>query len=206
MVEAVTQVEFSRRLGVDKSYVTRLKQAGRLVMDDSGKVLVEESLRRIEETADPNRDDVKRRHAAGRGKPVEPRPDEAEGGEVSLPLAIAALERASEAWRVEDGGALPLLSFQAARQLKMNIETLASGLEAMVEAGKLVPADEMRRVIADRLTTLRTRLEALPGILPPVLAAADGEEQIRALLADHIEQLLDDLSREFAEQVDKVRA
>lgn len=206
MTEAVTQAEFARRLDVDKSYVTRLKQAGRLVLNDAGnKVLVEESLQRIKETADPNRDDVAMRHAAAKSK--EPLPAEEDEGDdsVSLPLAIAALERASQAWHDEGGGALPLLSFQAARQLKMNIETMASGLEAMVEAGKLVPADDMRRTIADRLTTLRTRLEALPGILPPVLAAADGEEQIRALLAEHIEQLLEDLSTEFAEQVGVVR-
>lgn len=38
-----TQADFARQIGVARSYVTALKKAGRLVMDDSGRVLVEES-------------------------------------------------------------------------------------------------------------------------------------------------------------------
>ena len=55
---AVTQAEFARQCGWAKSYVTALKAAGRLVMDEFGRVLVEASLRRIDETKDPNRADV----------------------------------------------------------------------------------------------------------------------------------------------------
>ena len=58
MTTAVTQSEFARILGVGRSYVTALKKADRLVLNAIGNVLVEESKKRIAETADPNRDDV----------------------------------------------------------------------------------------------------------------------------------------------------
>lgn len=38
-----TQADFARQIGVARSYVTALKKAGRLVLDDQGRVLVEES-------------------------------------------------------------------------------------------------------------------------------------------------------------------
>lgn len=42
-VNAVSQAEFARLIGVGRSYVTSLKNSGRLVLDQNGKVLVEES-------------------------------------------------------------------------------------------------------------------------------------------------------------------
>lgn len=48
-----TQSEFAKLLGMDKSHVTRLKQAGRLVMVE-GKVDVEASQARINATANPS--------------------------------------------------------------------------------------------------------------------------------------------------------
>lgn len=38
-----TQADFARQIGVARSYVTALKKSGRLVLDDQGRVLVEES-------------------------------------------------------------------------------------------------------------------------------------------------------------------
>lgn len=73
-MEGISQAEFARRLGVQRSYVHALKEAGRLVLTSDGKrVLVEESLQRLEETADPRRADVRERWAAyrGGGLPVE---------------------------------------------------------------------------------------------------------------------------------------
>ena len=70
MTTAVTQAEFARHIGVARSYVTALKKADRLVLNAIGNVLVEESKKRIAETADPNRDDVAARHAEARGELV----------------------------------------------------------------------------------------------------------------------------------------
>lgn len=66
-MNAVTQSEFARMLGVGRSYVTALKKADRLVLNAIGNVQVEESRQRILATADPNRDDVVKRWAEFRG-------------------------------------------------------------------------------------------------------------------------------------------
>ena len=54
-MSTATQSEFAAILGKDKSYVTRLKQAGRLVLAEDGRVDVEASKALIAETSDPSR-------------------------------------------------------------------------------------------------------------------------------------------------------
>ena len=49
----LTQAQFARHLGVDRAHITRLKQAGRLVLTPAGQVDVEASEARIAATADP---------------------------------------------------------------------------------------------------------------------------------------------------------
>lgn len=61
--EPMSQAEFARRAGYAKSYVTALKQAGRLVMTADGRVDAAASVARIEATRDPNRDDLESRRA-----------------------------------------------------------------------------------------------------------------------------------------------
>lgn len=58
MNNAVTQAEFARLIESSRSYVTQLKRAGRLVIDDAGKVMVAESIIKIKETADPAKDET----------------------------------------------------------------------------------------------------------------------------------------------------
>lgn len=71
MSRAVKQAEFARILGVSRSTVTRARQAGRLVIDERGRVLVDESLQRYHETAG-GRTDVAERHAETRGAALPP--------------------------------------------------------------------------------------------------------------------------------------
>lgn len=71
----VTQVEFAAIIGCHKSHVTRLKQHGRLVLDEeTGLVDVVASKLRITET-EGGRDDVAARHAAEKGLQAK-KPDE----------------------------------------------------------------------------------------------------------------------------------
>jgi phage terminase Nu1 subunit (DNA packaging protein) len=69
LATTATQSQFAGQLGCNKSHVTRLKQAGRLVLDDKGLVLVEASKARIAET-EGGRDDVAARHAAEKGQEI----------------------------------------------------------------------------------------------------------------------------------------
>jgi len=72
-MKTATLAEFAKIRDVHKSTVTRYKQSGRLVFTDDGLVDVEASNQRIADTADPNRDDVVRRHANNKGMEM---PDE----------------------------------------------------------------------------------------------------------------------------------
>ena len=60
-----------------------------------------------------------------------------------------------------------------------------------------LPAADVESAIADAVTQIRARLEALPDILAPQLAAEPDEAKCRALLADEIEHALTELARAF---------
>ena len=89
-----TQAEFAALLGKDKSYVTRLKQAGRLVITADGLVDVEKSQALIAATADPSRAEVMAARNARKGIP--PRAEEPPpNADINLPdIAPAAGSRA----------------------------------------------------------------------------------------------------------------
>lgn len=173
-MNTMSQADFAREIGVVRSRVTALKAAGRLVMDDNGRVLVEESKARIAETADPNRDDVAARHAANRAS-----------------AGIVAPQPASpEADRVGS-------SYQQARAVKEKFLALAAKRDYEIACGKLMQADEVVSAVASAAVTLRTRLEAWPDTMAAMLGGNQDETQRRAILADGVEELLAGLTAEF---------
>lgn len=171
-MNAMSQSDFARDIGVARSRVTALKQAGRLVLDDNGRVLVEESKARIAETADPNRDDVARRHAANR----------ASAGNAQAP--------APETDRVGS-------SYQQARAVKEKFLALSAKRDYEIACSKLMQADEVVSAVASAAVTLRTRLEAWPDTMAAMLGGNQDESQRRAILADGVEELLAGLTAEF---------
>lgn len=165
-----TQADFARRIGVVRSRITAMKVAGRLVMEGD-KVNVEESLARIEASRDGRRDNQSPRHIA----PVAPSLSSAQDPEGSGVRRIDAQARKE---------------YLAAELLQIDLDE---------RRGKLLVADEVVSTIADAATTLRTRLESFPDLLAPQLAAINDEQQVRALLADHIEIVLNELAARFSE-------
>lgn len=164
-----TQVMFARRIGVAKSYITALKHDGRLVMAEGGGVDVEASLARIAATAG-GRDDMSDIMAEQRGAPV-----------AVPPVEETAVRRVDAQARKEHLGA----------------ELLQIELDE--KRGKLFKAEDVLAVVSDAATTLRTRLESFPDILSPQLAAITDEHQVRAILADNVEILLQEMSSRFAQ-------
>lgn len=77
-----TKSEFAKLLGKNKSYATRLDQAGRLVMVD-GLVDVEASRALIAATADPSRAEVVAARDARKGRAPLPPPDAAQVGGIT---------------------------------------------------------------------------------------------------------------------------
>lgn len=170
-----TQTAFAERIGVAKSYVTRLKQLGRLVLAENGLVDVEASLARLKETQDP----AKPSHIALSDTPG--KPDE-------QPLVAPP----------EDAPAEGAMNYQQARAVKEKYQALSAKLEYEQSCAQLLRADDVAAVIARVAVTLRTRFESFPDLLAPQLAEIRDEQQIRSLLADQVEILLSDLSAQFA--------
>ena len=171
---------FAARLNYKPSYITSLKQQGRLVMSDDGKrVRVQASIARIKDTATPSHQAVADRHAAARG--AAPDVDAADDEPEALPPAPSP-EQAK---------------YQSSRAEREHWNAQAARRDYELSMRQLLRADEVEGAIAGAVTQLRARLETLPDILAPQLAAEPDESKCRQLLADEIEHTLGELARAF---------
>lgn len=179
---------FARHIGKKQSYVTLLKQKDRLVLTADGKVRVAESLARIRETSDPSKTAVAARHAAARG-------EEGVGAAVTPPPAPAPAGGDEPPAEADDlaGNA----SYQTSRARREYFEAKAKERDYLLSMGQLMRADEVLAAVTGAVATLRQRLESLPDILSPRLAAAQDEASCRAILADELEHALEDTARQF---------
>lgn len=163
-----TQSEFAAILGKDKSYVTRLKQAGRLVMSD-GLVDVEKSQALIAATADPSRN----------ATALLPASDQQQSG----------LDSRNET-HVGD-------SYQTSKAVNEKYKALTAKLEYERASGKLVEADAVRLFAADLGATFRGALEILPDRIAAELVPLSDIDAVRAVLVEAFEQVLLDLSQKI---------
>jgi len=173
-VSTATQAEFARLIGVQKSYVTKLKEQGRLVMSDDGKLVdVEASKQRIQQTADPNRDDVSQRFERKKN------PDSGrQSGDVGN-------------------------SYQAARAVKEKYSAMQAKLDYEKAIGKVVDKADVQAVVEDVITQFRQGLENLPYRLAPELVGLD-LDGIRAALKQEVFDSLAKMQRGFLRQMDEI--
>jgi len=176
-----TQSEFAALIGRNKSHVTRLKQAGRLVLTDDGLVDVEKSQKLIAMTADPSRADAVAARDQARASLA---------GDGGADTGSPAPERAAQLSQAEHIGN----SYQGARALKEKYNALTAKLEFEQASGKLVEADAARLFAADLAATFRGALEILPDRIAPELVELSDTETIRAVLVESFEQILTDLA------------
>ncbi len=176
---------FARMLGErSPSYVTQLKDSGRLVLTSDGKrIRIDESLALVRNTADPSKEGVTARHAAARAQGSG---ESAAGGAVPAPAPPAA-----------DDEATATSGYQHWRERGEKAKALAAERENAIAEGKLLDAGEVASVVSTAMVTLRSRFEALPDILGPQLAGVTDEAQARAMLASAIEHELEEASRQF---------
>lgn len=169
------------------SYVTKLKDQNRLVMEPGGKrVNVEATLALLGRTSDPGKESVRQHHAAGRtdrhvGAHV--RPDAPE----DLP---------------ENGRGADPKYWDAKAQREQNLAELAA-LELGKKRGELVEREKVEAAAFASGRVLRDTLLGLPVQLAPELAALNDpavvenklREAIRKALADHARMTVDDLNK-----------
>lgn len=179
---AVSQSEYARLRGVDKSQITRLKQQGRLVM--AGKqVLVAESDALLDATSSdlPHHLAATDARAATR-QPVTDSQDDA-GDEIGVgSLSSIGLS----------------LKFHQARKMKAEAEVAM--MERDEKAASLLDASDVRRHITNMGQILRATLEGFPDRYAGTLAAENNQERVHGLLVEAIEQALTNAADDLAKK------
>lgn len=181
-----TLSEFAALEGVKPSYVTKLKKHDRLVFTADGKVDVEASRKRIAATADPNRDDVRARHAAAR---------EQNGGTESTATPETPVTPASA--QADHGRDAVSTNFQKARALGEHFSAKTRALEFLKEVGEMVELAQIREEVENVLSVTRAAFDNLPGQLAPQLVTMTDEQAIDRLLQDNIDAVLGELSKKL---------
>lgn len=183
----VTQAEYARHLDRDRSYVTRLKQKGRLVMVGL-RVDVEKSDALVEATKDERHSAVADRHAAERARKraaaaAPPKPQD-DPEDLMGPDAAVSDEELSTARRTK-ALAEARRTVALADQEEMTRDKLA---------GSLVAREDVDFILDDFGATLRSNLETLADRLAPVVYPLKTLEETHAAITDAAEGLLTDIS------------
>lgn len=192
---------FARRLGVNRSTVTRAAQSGRLVLAADGRVVIAASLARWHATRG-GRDDVAARHAAARGH--------------ELPGVAAVATPATQPATTQIG---PLAGDQAtaeaqgadadsrarweADKLAWQNRLLLVSLD--LQSGARIPRPALQREAHGLGATLRATVERLIDQTAPRLAAAASDADRRRLLAAEIGAARRLLRREFGAALRRLR-
>lgn len=173
-------IDFSRRLGVDKAYVSRLGKEGRLVFAADGKVDVEASLQRIEETRG-GRDDLRARWASVRTEKT------AQGRFSGGGMGYGSDDGEKIAQRADfgDSGDDSRLTVRKMREMLVREDRL---IDLGLLRGELMEKDAMERVWHDLGVALRAGMEALVERLAPRVAAAGSAERIAAEIDDALRE------------------
>lgn len=161
MVE--TKAQFAKRLGVNKSTVTRYDQAGRLVLAPNGKVKVEESLALIAATKGA-RGDVSAKHGQIHGSVAQNATESVADDDMSATVEMVGFDRAT-----------------------LKAQTLTYGnkvleLEAAKAAGSMLDKEEFLKQVGQAGKAFRVGMERLIDNLAPVLVNVHGTESRMAAI------------------------
>jgi hypothetical protein len=183
-VTTATLSEFARLLDVQPSYVTKLKQAGRLVLIGN-EVDVEASKALIKQTESGRRPDVGKRHSQNREAPLPP------------PSPTDADPMGSDAPSLLDD-ATPQIGTRAYWE-RVDREEIARmrQMERRKLEGELVDRADVDFVLNDYGATLRGLLERLADRLSPQVYPLKTLEETHAAISEAV----DDLQRELAESM-----
>ncbi len=161
-------------LGSARSWVSKLGKQGKLVLNEQGLVNVHATLQVIQ---------------AGYGAPERGRAlDRAQRGTQAAAGPVGVPGAAQSA----PPPAPPVFpdhreksEYYDAEQKRVNYEE---------RCRELIPAAELRQVVANAATAIRVRLEAWPDRLAPQLAPITDESTLRSTLAGEVEALLEDMA------------
>jgi len=155
----LTQSAYAKRRGVSKQRISVLKGEGRIVMDDRGRVCVEETDALLDATES--------------GLPQHQARKAADRQQKAATDDVTSLTESSKR----------LKQFQAR---KAEADAAIAEMERDRMAGTLVPVDEVERTLADVFSLLRLTMESLPDKFAAQLGAETDEARIHALMSEEI--------------------
>lgn len=179
-----TKAAFARRIGINKSNVTRATQAGRIVLTPGGMVDVEKSVQRWYETKG-GRDDVAARHAENRGALGQGQQPKAENG-------TAARFSATPAQPAGEGNATPAgdgNSRTRYRAMALHYENQSIKLEMALRRGLRYPLALVKREALGIGSSLRAAVERVIDQCAPRLAVMTNDLDRRRLLDAELRRL-----------------
>lgn len=178
------QAAFARQIGYDKSRITQLKRAGRIVMSADGRLVdVEASIARMAETADPGRMDVTERHAANR---------EAAGKVAAAPSIPAPPPSIPDA-----GLGLEPTGRAKAKAALMHFENGLLKLDMALRRGLRYERAAVKREATGLGALVRAGIERVIDQTAPRLAAASNDLERRVILDKEIKRLRWMIKREL---------
>lgn len=183
MSETMTQTEFAAHLGRAKSYVTALKQAGRLVFADDGRIDVAASLARIEATGNPARQGVADYHARQRQASPPPDDEDARG---------SALEKVGASYKLWQ-----------ARKMKADAEIAEADRDERLR--KLYPAHTVDYIVDDLAASVGQALDLLGHALAPDLVESERVPHAVAKIREHTDAIRRDLAERIAKHARDLR-
>lgn len=189
---------FARRLGVNRSTVTRAAQAGRLVLADDGRVCITASLAKWHATRG-GRDDVAARHAAERGLPVAGVAPGATTPATAQNGPTGAEEQGGEASPPAHGSR----AFYEAEKVRWQNAELLLAMD--LDSGVRIPRGLLQREAHGLGATLRATVERVIDQTAPRLAAATTAEERRRLLTGEMHAARRLLKREFSAAMRRLR-
>lgn len=189
MTNAVTQAEFARLQGWQRSYVSQLKREGRLVMTDDGKLVdVAASLTRIGQTRSQDKAGVARRHAEARANGAQ---------DPSYAGACGDGEDGNDDEAGDDVITRP--DFQAARARREQARAQREEIELARVVDTLLVAEEVEAVLADAVTNFRAACEGIGALVAAEVAAESDPVECRRIIDEHVRAALSGLANRFGE-------
>lgn len=190
MTQLLKQAAFANLQGWHKSTVTRLKQAGRLVMV-GGRVDVLASMKRIEETGGM-RDDVAERHATERAQKT------AATGRAQVGEGKDAGESEKSDPAAEDQGGRGETRANAQARKEAAQADLAE-MEVRQKRGELIPKADVDLALRSFGASVRAKLDVVADQIAPLVAPVSDLDEVHALVSEHMRGILtavaDDMSR-----------
>lgn len=183
-----TRADFARRMGWNRSSVTRAVQDGRVVLTEAGQVDVEASLAKIDALAHPAP------HHRAHAQQLEEQRARKQAGEGGAPADAVLAENISKL----------NLRLKKAEANKREHEADVARMESEKMAGNLLAREDVEHALDDFGATLRSLMENLPDRLAPVVHPLQSIEDVHAALVevanDVLQTMHDQMQRKAAER------